>query len=56
VLEVNIACTLFHADGRWLTLGSRVDGGTRETPWVVRLTAGGESIVAATLSPDSGRS
>src|SRR6186713_28430 len=56
LLEVKVADALYRPDGRWLTLGSRVDGNSRETPHLVLRTAGGERVAAASISPDSGLS
>jgi hypothetical protein len=56
LLEVKVADALFRHDGKWLTLGSRVDDDSRETPYLVLRTAGGERVAAMSLSPDSGLS
>ncbi|MET0230414.1 MAG: hypothetical protein ABW186_05720, partial [Rhodanobacteraceae bacterium] len=56
LLEVKVADALFRKDGRWLTLGSRVDGDSRETSYLVLRSAAGERIAAAAIPPDSGLS
>ena len=56
LLEVKVADALFRADGKWLTLGSRIDGDARETPYLVLRSAGGERFASVSLAPDSGLS
>ena len=56
LLEVKVADALFRRDGRWLTLGSRVDGDTRETPYLILRTAGGERVRAVSIATDDGLS
>ncbi len=56
LLELKVADALYRHDGKWLTLGSRVDGDSRETPYLVLRAAGGERVAAAALSPGSGLS
>ena len=56
LLEVKVVDALHRADGRWLTLGSRVDSKSRETPYLILRTNGGEHAGAATLAPDNGLS
>jgi len=56
LLEVKVADALYRRDGRWLTLGSRVDSDTRETPYLLLRTAGGDAVASVALAPDDGLS
>jgi hypothetical protein len=56
LLEVKVVDALHRADGRWLTLGSRVDSESRETPYLILRTNGGEHAGAVALAADDGLS
>jgi hypothetical protein len=56
LLELKVADALRRGDGRWLTLGSRVDADSRETPYLMLRSAGGEQLAAVDLAPDDGLS
>jgi hypothetical protein len=56
LLELKVADALRRGDGRWLTLGSRVDADSRETPYLMLRSAGGEQLASVDLAPDDGLS
>lgn len=55
-IDLRVAAAIHRADGRWLTLGTRLADDNRATPYLVLREAGGAQLAAVALVPDNGRS
>jgi hypothetical protein len=55
-IDLRVAAAIHRADGRWLTLGTRLADDNRATPYLVLRETGGAQMAAVALVPDNGRS
>jgi hypothetical protein len=55
-IDLRVAAAIHRADGRWLTLGTRLAEDNRATPYLVLREAGGAQLAAVALVSDNGRS